>query len=175
MAPPRLSAALLDTLRDRFGFAGASATAVRELIVDRDDLRGSLSVIGVLLVLGSATSFTRALQKVYERAWGLPKLGMRGLWRGAAWVAGLIGYLALLTLAVRVSRSRHIGGTLGAFTASTARWDAPSAAPRTRTAGAANPRPARRSPGCRRPSGGARGSRRRRSPRARPPPARAPP
>jgi membrane protein len=125
LAPTGVSSELLDALRDRFGLGGTSATAVRQLIVDRDDVRGSLSFVGVLLVLGSATSFTRALQKVYERAWDLPKLGLRGAWRGAAWVAGLIVYLGLLTLAVRISHSLHIGGSLGAVAAVFLWWWTP--------------------------------------------------
>ncbi|GAA4725383.1 YhjD/YihY/BrkB family envelope integrity protein [Phytohabitans rumicis] len=115
VAPPRVAEGLLDSMRDRFGLGGGSASAVRQLLVDRDALRGSLSVVGVLLVLGSATAFTRALQRVYERAWDLPKLGLRGWWRGVAWLAGMIGYLTVLAFAVQLSRSLRVGGLVGAL------------------------------------------------------------
>jgi membrane protein len=103
---------LLDTMRDRFGLSGGSATAVA-LVANRDETRGTLSVVGFVLIIGSAIAFTRALQRVYERAWDLPKLGLRGVWRGIAWLVGLLAYLGVLTAAVQVTRSPHVGGAIG--------------------------------------------------------------
>ena len=113
VAPPRLAQNSVETMRNRFGLTGQSADAVT-LLASRDVLRGGLSVVGFILVIASATAFTRALQRVYERAWELPKLGLRGGWRWLAWLAGLLMYLALLGAAVHATQSLHVGGAIGA-------------------------------------------------------------
>jgi hypothetical protein len=46
---------------------------------------------------------------MYQNAWGLPKLGLRGLWRGFAWIVGLVIYLSILGL---VAHFIHHGGVL---------------------------------------------------------------
>ena len=83
LIPTDLANASLQTLRSRFGLGGDSDEALTDLLAGRNALRSGISIVGVLLVVASATAFTRALQRVYERAWALPKLGVRGAWRGS--------------------------------------------------------------------------------------------
>src|SRR5262249_27298049 len=64
------------------------------------------------VVLASATSFTRALQRVYENAWQLPRLGLRGSFRGLAWLLALIAYLVVLGLGIRLTASPAPGVTV---------------------------------------------------------------
>jgi len=94
--PSGASSGLLSTLRSKFSLAGASQNAVGILLDRHGAIQQTLSVVSFLLVIGSATAFTRALQRIHQNAWGLPKLGVRGLWRGFVWLAGLILYLAVL-------------------------------------------------------------------------------
>jgi membrane protein len=94
--PSGASSGLLTTLRAKFGLAGASENAFDKLMAQSGAIGQSLSVVSFLLVIGSATAFTRALQRIHQNAWGLPKLGLRGLWRGFAWLGGLILYLSVL-------------------------------------------------------------------------------
>jgi len=103
---------LIDTLRSRFGLSGGSADAMHDLIGARSSLRQGLSFLGFAIVLGSATSFTRAMQRVYERAWGLDKLGLRGAWRGLAWVVGIVVYFGLIGFLVHVIRHGGISTAL---------------------------------------------------------------
>jgi membrane protein len=79
-----------DALIDRFNLHGDAANAIQEVFATPDDVKQSLSVLGFLLVVISALSFTRALQRVYERSWGLQSRGYRGTPSGIAWLAGLI-------------------------------------------------------------------------------------
>jgi membrane protein len=109
VVPRDVSTGLVNELRSRYGVSGSSAGALQSILVDRGALQQSLSVLSFLLVIGSATAFTRALQRVYQNAWGLPKLGPRGLWRGFAWLAGLVIYLAIIGL---VAHLIHHGGVL---------------------------------------------------------------
>lgn len=99
---------LLHQLQTRIGLSGESQGAVEHLTTSRDDLQNSLSWLSVLVVIGSATSFTRALQRVYQYAWGLPKLGIRGLWRGIVWLVGVIAYLAVIGGVVHLVRNGDV-------------------------------------------------------------------
>jgi membrane protein len=114
-APPELASATLETFRLRFGLGGGSQDAMTDLLSARNALRSGISVVGVLLIVASATAFTRALQRIYERAWALPKLGVRGAaWRWLAWLAGMLVYLIVIGFAVRLAGAgAREGGLLG--------------------------------------------------------------
>ena len=113
--PSNAADGLLAAMRRRFGVSGESANAMGQLIGQREALQQSLTVIGFVIVLGSATSFTRALQKVYERAWGLERLsGLQGIWRGVAWIVGVVTYLALIGWLVHLVRDGGITTPLSA-------------------------------------------------------------
>jgi membrane protein len=109
VVPRDVSTSLLNELRSRYGVSGTSAGALQSVLIDRGAVQQSLSAISILLVIGSATAFTRALQRMYQNSWGLPKLGLRGLWRGFAWLIGLITYLAILGAIAHVI---HHGGVV---------------------------------------------------------------
>src|SRR5215467_11227978 len=96
LIPSGASNGLARELRNRYGLSGLSDSATHQLLAERTAVQQSLSAFSFVLVLASATAFTRALQRVYQNAWGLEKLGLRALWRGFAWLVGLIAYLSLL-------------------------------------------------------------------------------
>ena len=110
--PQEAAAGVQESLRERLGLSGSTDEAVTQLVNNRDQLRGGLTVFGTIFVLASATSFTRALQRVYELAWGLPRLGIRGSVRGLMWLAGLVGYVALLSVAVSLAGAGTSGTVL---------------------------------------------------------------
>ncbi|HEY1486068.1 MAG TPA: YhjD/YihY/BrkB family envelope integrity protein, partial [Micromonosporaceae bacterium] len=93
--PPGAASGLDDQVRKKFGLGGQSVDAMNALVVNRSDLRNGISVIGFILVIASATAFTRALQRVYQYAWGLPKLGLRGAWRTVIWLFAVVIYLGI--------------------------------------------------------------------------------
>lgn len=101
---PRIVAGIGEVLRDRLGLSGPTGDAVKELVGGTQSSgHGWVTVIGLLMALVSATSFTRALQRVYERSWELPPLGLRGSWRGLVWLLGLFAYLEILYLSLRLT------------------------------------------------------------------------
>jgi len=104
LLPPATATSVAESARARLGLGGGTTEeTMQQLVANRSDLRGSLTVIGVIVVLASATSFTRALQRLYERAWSLPRVGLRGSLRGLIWLVGLIVYFTLLTVALRLA------------------------------------------------------------------------
>jgi len=102
LAPAAMGTSIAGSLRTRFGISGSTDEMVDNLVDSRTDLRGGITVFGAIVVLAAATSFTRALQRVYELSWGLPRMGIRGTARGLIWLLGFVAYLVLISTAVRV-------------------------------------------------------------------------
>jgi membrane protein len=86
---------IADELIDRFHLHGSTADLVRQVFAQPDDVKQSLSWLGVALLVGSSLSFTRALQRVYESAWRLPARGWRGTKAGLKWIGGIVLWLTV--------------------------------------------------------------------------------
>ena len=56
------------------------------MFAEPSEVRSTLSVLGFLVLVVSALSFCRLLQRLYERAWRLPSLGVRGTPAQLAWL-----------------------------------------------------------------------------------------
>lgn len=95
-----------DTLVDRFELSGASAESVQNAFAPSGTVESSVTVLGAGLLLISALSFTRGLQRLYEGSFGLPTLGMRNTKWGLLWLAAVCVVLAV--------RPVLIGGLSGA-------------------------------------------------------------
>lgn len=72
-----------------FELDGQTRALVEGLFAPPDEVRSTVSVVGLVLVTVSALAFTRGLQRVYERSWRLPRLGVRGTPAGLAWLAAV--------------------------------------------------------------------------------------
>ncbi len=81
----------------RFGLSGAGASATRTLFATSGEVRGAVSVIGIVIVLYSVLSFTRALQRVYLQVWRLHPQLPDALIRQLTWIAGFCGYTLVLS------------------------------------------------------------------------------
>jgi membrane protein len=86
---------LADSMIDRFDLTGEAADALRAAVATPADIYDSVNVAGVLLLVISALSFTRALQRLYVIAWRLPPLGMKGNKWGLAWLAAVSVFWSL--------------------------------------------------------------------------------
>lgn len=86
---------LASELIDRFHLRGSTADLVREVFAQPDAVRQSISWLGVLLLVGAALSFTRGLQRVYERAWRLEARGLAGTRAGLIWIGGIVVWSTL--------------------------------------------------------------------------------
>jgi membrane protein len=78
---------IADTLVERFHLSGNTADLVEEVFAQPESSRGAISVVGVLLLVGSALSFTRGLQRLYELSWRLKTRGWLGTVAGLKWLA----------------------------------------------------------------------------------------
>jgi membrane protein len=88
-------ASLADDLIDRFRLTGAAAETMRAAFSTPTD-ETTLTALGVIVLIVSALSFTRRLQRLYEESWSLPSRGFRGTGWGLTWIAFFAVYGALL-------------------------------------------------------------------------------
>jgi len=93
----------------RFGLSGLGASATRTLFATGGEVRGAVSVIGIVIVLYSALSFTRALQRVYLNVWRLHPQPFDALARQVVWMFGFILYSALLSPLHDLGHGRNLG------------------------------------------------------------------
>jgi membrane protein len=108
----------------RFDLDSRTAQIVEQAFSPPPNVQSSLSVLGVFLLIVSALSFTRGLQRAYETAWRLPRLGMRATPSGLAWLAGIIAFLSIfggLRSAI-VDLSRPVASVVTALCFSSVVW-----------------------------------------------------
>lgn len=104
--------ALADRMADRFHVTGASAQAVRTLFERPPGATGSITIVGVVLLVFALLSLTRSIQRTYEAAWQLPAIGVRGTLHGMTALGLLLASFLVLSLLVGVVRQVPAGSVL---------------------------------------------------------------
>jgi membrane protein len=89
-----------DSIIRRFQLHGNTATLVQHVFASPNATKQAISIFGILLLIVSALSFTRSLQRMYEQAWNLPPLGVRATPGGLQWLLVIVVW-ATLFAAVR--------------------------------------------------------------------------
>jgi membrane protein len=108
LSPAGDSAGLAGQLVERFHLTGDAATAVRTLFTRPPESGGSLTAIGVVLLVVSGLNLSRALQRAYEAAWGLPR-SVRGTLNGVVALTILLTQIVLLALLAGLLRGVPAG------------------------------------------------------------------
>jgi membrane protein len=93
--PRTKNSSFAEVLVDRLELSGSSADTLRLAFAPSNTVESSVTGIGVLLLIVSALSFSRALQRLYERVFGLPTRGMRNTKWGIVWLLALTAGLIL--------------------------------------------------------------------------------
>jgi membrane protein len=83
-----------DRVVERFDLSGDAARDVETLFADAGDVESTVTWVGVVILVLSALSFTRALQRTFQRAYGIERSGE--IWRGLLWLALAAGWITLL-------------------------------------------------------------------------------
>ncbi|SBT92100.1 membrane protein [Streptomyces sp. DI166] len=125
-APQSVRDQMRDSLRAVFGLSGQSDRELNKVLQHPpgdESLQQTTGFIGLLVVLIGATSFSRAMARVCERAWRLPHAGTRiAAWR---WVVWLIVMVLVVLLQGPIRNGFGAGLWLGVvlyFLVSTGLW-----------------------------------------------------
>ena len=98
VVPTNNDESFADTVIDRFDLEGRAADGVRALFATAGEVESGITFLGVGILLITVTSFARALQTTYERAYSLEPSGIAGLPRGLLWLGGLAVWLSLASV-----------------------------------------------------------------------------
>jgi membrane protein len=103
--PADLTELALERVQSVMGF-NDSASKMVEGTVDAEQVRTQTGIVGLLITLFSATSFARAVQRMYERVWEVAHVGgVAGLRRSFLWLVGWLLTLQLVGLLGFFARS----------------------------------------------------------------------
>ncbi|MCQ4206017.1 YhjD/YihY/BrkB family envelope integrity protein [Streptomyces longispororuber] len=109
--PDAVRRELLRSLRSLIGSVGPVVAQAEAMTGGEDTVLHSWGAVGVLVALLSATAFTRALQRLCERAWDLPRSAVRLVaWRWAAW---LLVWIVVLVVQGALHQAFGAGAVLG--------------------------------------------------------------
>jgi membrane protein len=99
---------IADRINDRFDIHGSAARSVEALFNDAGEVESAVTWVSVVILVLSATSFTRALQKMYQRAYGTEPTGWKESWRGLAWLVAFAAW-GVVSSALREALSDFAG------------------------------------------------------------------
>lgn len=86
---------LADRIVARFGLEGSSASSVRALFNSAGEVESAVTWVSVVILVLATLSFTRATQRMFQRAYGFPSRGPRDMWRGLAWLAAFALWITI--------------------------------------------------------------------------------
>ncbi|MEU3915579.1 MULTISPECIES: YhjD/YihY/BrkB family envelope integrity protein [Streptomyces] len=127
IAPEGLREEYASSLQHLFGLSGSAQAELDKVLkqtgAPSDELQQTIGTVGVLMVLISATACSRAMQRLCERAWSLPKSGARvAAWRWIAWIGAWLVMIGLQgSLLTAFGHSEWLGVLL-LFLAEVAMW-----------------------------------------------------
>lgn len=100
VSPQNVRDEILTVFTIRFGVTGGAFDVVQQAFAAPSQTKSASGVLGALITLAFAVSFTTALQRVYLRAWRRPPGGgARNKGRGAMWLGGVLVLLMIAALA----------------------------------------------------------------------------
>jgi uncharacterized BrkB/YihY/UPF0761 family membrane protein len=95
--PPSVRDSIFTTLTHRLGIEGGALTTAKQAFASADQIRKATGILGLVLTIFFATSFTTALQRVFLRAWRRPGGNTAGEYvRGFLWFFVLVASMAFL-------------------------------------------------------------------------------
>lgn len=123
--PDQSRRSLASSLQNRLGLSGSSLEVVQATLSTGAQTRSATSLVGLLLTLFYATTFTTALQRIYLRAWRRPpRKDRRRPLTGLAWIIGVVLLFAIIGGLQRVLHGWALSGVMAllALAGSIALW-----------------------------------------------------
>jgi membrane protein len=103
-----------EQLISSFKLSGSAAAGVRQAVAPPQTVASELTILGFALLIGSTLSFARTLQRMYETAYDLPAMGIRGTPWHLLWIALIPIYITLRPLVESIAGGPwwHLPGSL---------------------------------------------------------------
>jgi membrane protein len=92
---PREGGSLGSALADTLDIPASVRATLQRSIPSDATFESGIGVFGVVVAIVSATSFSRALERVYLRVWRVPRPSLRSWWR---WFAALVAIVLAVSL-----------------------------------------------------------------------------
>lgn len=93
--PEGVRDSIFTALTHRLGIHGEALQIARDAFATSDDVRRATGVLGLVLTVFYATSFTTAMQRIYLRAWRRPPARATGTYtRGPTWLVIFLAFAA---------------------------------------------------------------------------------
>jgi membrane protein len=86
---------LSDRIVERFDLHGSARRSVEALFNDSGEVESAVTWVSCIILVLSALSFTRALQRMFQRAYGVEAGSWKEGWRGLAWLAAFAAWLTV--------------------------------------------------------------------------------
>lgn len=99
---------IADRINERFDIHGSAARSVEALFNDAGEVESAVTWVSIVILVLSATSFTRALQRMFQRAYATEPSHWKESWRGLAWLAAFALW-AVVSSALREGLSDFAG------------------------------------------------------------------
>jgi membrane protein len=87
-----------DTMIKEFELSGNTAASFKRAFAPAGEVESSVTALGIILLLVSALSFTRGMQRLYEGVFDLEKLGIKNTPRALLWLCVITLFLAVRPL-----------------------------------------------------------------------------
>ena len=103
LAPTTWSSGIVDQVREVIGVRDETMRPLQDAVMSNALAHTETGYASLVIGILSASSFSRAMQRMYVRAWDLPKrTGLRAIGVGILW---LVGWLAMLQIAAALVQS----------------------------------------------------------------------
>jgi membrane protein len=86
---------IADRIVDRFGLDGSAARSVHQLFNSSGEVESAVTWVSIVILVLATLSFTRAMQRMFQRAYGMAPAGPRDMWRGLVWLAGFAAWITI--------------------------------------------------------------------------------
>ncbi len=79
---------IADRIVERFDLSGSAARSVNQLFNSAGETQSAITWVSIVILILAALSFTRAMQRTFQRAYGVEPGDWRDFGRGLVWLAG---------------------------------------------------------------------------------------
>jgi membrane protein len=112
-SPDKVRESIIGTVTTQLGLRGEALTLTREAFGSADDVTRATGVLGLLLTIFFASSFTTALQRCFFRAWRRPRHGGFGhYWRGIVCLLAVLVGMAIIGIVTGALSGESAAGLL---------------------------------------------------------------